>query len=180
MPVLPALRGLSMYCLFCCCTANMRARSLYIGGGHHRPAATHPSPLCPPPPGLDELSARTITACGHHYCSTCIREVLAHGSRTCPICRMGEPLGQGPGGWGGGGTREQRARPLALRRGAAEREIGVVAAPPWAQWSNLGTMHGNTLSPVGGAAERCSDASGTMLPCPPLVPARSPDRGGPV
>ncbi|KAL4426809.1 hypothetical protein ABPG77_006595 [Micractinium sp. CCAP 211/92] len=40
-------------------------------------------PIC-----LDELSARTITACGHHYCSTCIREVLAHGSRTCPICRM--------------------------------------------------------------------------------------------
>jgi E3 ubiquitin-protein ligase SHPRH len=27
-------------------------------------------PIC-----LDELTSRTITSCGHHYCSTCIREV---------------------------------------------------------------------------------------------------------
>ena len=50
-------------------------------------------PIC-----LDELSMRTITACGHHFCPPCIREVLAHGSRLCPICRHGElwlglPLG---------------------------------------------------------------------------------------
>ena len=41
-------------------------------------------PVC-----FDELgaAARTITACGHHFCSTCIREVLAHGNKLCPICR---------------------------------------------------------------------------------------------
>lgn len=26
---------------------------------------------------------------GHHFCGTCIREVLAHGTRVCPICRKG-------------------------------------------------------------------------------------------
>ena len=60
-------------------------------------------PIC-----LDEIFCRTITACGHHYCSTCIREVLAEGRRPCPICRTGEWEVQGRGalgfgrGWLGG------------------------------------------------------------------------------
>eukprot|EP00887_Chlorella_sp_A99_P005493 scaffold1.g5493.t1 len=39
-------------------------------------------PIC-----LDEIFSRTITSCGHHYCSTCIRECLSNGRRPCPICR---------------------------------------------------------------------------------------------
>jgi hypothetical protein len=50
-------------------------------------AAAEQADLASCPICLDELSSRTITACGHHYCPPCIREVLAHGTRLCPICR---------------------------------------------------------------------------------------------
>ena len=56
------------------------------GGGV---AAAHQEDLNSCPICLDELSERTITACGHHFCPPCIREVLAHGRNFCPICRSG-------------------------------------------------------------------------------------------
>jgi hypothetical protein len=41
-----------------------------------------------PPPSLDAFDRRTITSCGHTFCSDCAHEVVGATGAPCPICRM--------------------------------------------------------------------------------------------
>ena len=47
--------------------------------------ASHTCPIC-----LDHMDRKTVTVCGHMFCSDCIHEIVgASSSSLCPICRRG-------------------------------------------------------------------------------------------
>lgn len=69
----------------CCIMACLHHITLLTSACLPPVIARRSCPIC-----FDSLTTRTITACGHHFCGSCIREVLAHGTRICPICRTRE------------------------------------------------------------------------------------------
>ncbi|KAL0028145.1 hypothetical protein WJX77_009970 [Trebouxia sp. C0004] len=57
----------------------------HSGGEIVEQGDTNSCPIC-----LDECAARTVTACGHYFCSACIHELVeggASGEVPCPLCR---------------------------------------------------------------------------------------------